>query len=59
MLWREELTWLAFALLGITIIVLMRHYRLPETAIIIAVGVVPIAANLMLSGNPRRDKDRK
>ena len=59
MLWRQEVTWLACALLGVTAILLMRHYKLPETVIIIAAGVVPIAAYLMLSVYPRRDKDHK
>jgi uncharacterized membrane protein YjjB (DUF3815 family) len=59
MLWRQELTWLACALLGITAIVLIRHYKLPETVIFVVAGVVPIAAYLMLSGYPRRVKDHK
>jgi Na+-transporting NADH:ubiquinone oxidoreductase subunit NqrE len=50
MLWRHETIWLTCAILGVGSIVLLRHYKFPETVIFVVGAAVPIAAYLVLSG---------
>jgi Na+-transporting NADH:ubiquinone oxidoreductase subunit NqrE len=50
MLWRRETIWLTCAILGVGSIVLLRHYKFPETVIFVVGAAVPIAAYLVLSG---------
>jgi len=46
---RQQITILVCTLLAITAIVLLRHYKLPETVVIVSAGAVLIAAYLILS----------
>jgi hypothetical protein len=48
-LWREEMSWTADVLLGVATILLLRHYKLPETVTIVSTGVVSITVPLILS----------
>jgi Na+-translocating ferredoxin:NAD+ oxidoreductase RnfA subunit len=50
MLWRYEAIWLTCAVLGVASIVVLRHYKLPETVIFVWGAAVPIAAYLILGG---------
>ena len=54
-----ELIWVACLSFSIATMLVLRHFKLPETAVIVSAGVVAIGTGLILGSYHPRDRSRE